>query len=1023
MVHLHVHSHHSLLEGAAGIRQLVGRAVEYGMKALALTDTGGLYGAIPFYKAARAAGVRPVIGVQLGDGVWLARDREGYAQLCEIITSVQLGKVRKEQLGEWPFPFGGEHLFVLTADRATLRALRAHGVEPLAAITHRDDRTSRYRAGELYDFAHREGLRPVAVSPVYFLEPEHYRIHRVLAAIRHNTTVGQLTSDEVARPEDWFRPPRDLERQYADWPDALENAEWVAEECALELPLGKPVFPPFALSAGETSFSWLWKCTFEGLKRRYQPLTPAIIDRVRYELHIIDSLGFSGYFLIMGDIVQFAREQGIPVVGRGSAANSVVAHALGITRVDPFKYNLYFERFLNPGRTDCPDIDLDICWRRRDEVLEYVYRRYGAEQVAMIATFNTFQARSAVREVAKALGLTGRQIGEVTQRLPHYHSGDLRTVLKQIPECRGISQDEEPLKSILEISEFIDGFPRHLSIHAGGVVIAPERLTRFVPLQRAAKGLIITQFDMHPIEDLGLVKMDLLGHRSLSVIADTVQSVRDNRGRTLDIEAVPDRDPLTAAMLRSGKTLACFQIESPAMRGLLQKVSACDIHTLVQCVALVRPGASGSGMKQHFIDRHHGREAVTYLHPALREVLGDTYGVMVYQEDVLKVAHAVAGIDLSEADNLRRTMTKKRGPREMAKSMKRFLEKARENGVEEATAQAIWELIANFAAYAYCKAHAATYGELAYQCAYLKAHYPAEFFAAVLSNRGGFYLPPVYLEEAKRVGIEVRPPDINRSRYPYTAEDDALRVGFIEIRTLSQAAIEAVLDARETGPFRDLADFQARAHLGWSDAEALFQAGAFDAFGPPRPVQLWQLKTLYAAAPPRGVGESPLLSGGAPPSPSFPDYSVKHRTDLEWTAMGFLTAGHPFQYHLPWLLKQTLIPSTDLPRYEGQIVTLAGWLIAERRLAVKDGHGVMKFITLEDTHGAYEAVLFPEVYQACGHHLVTHGPYLITGEVQQEHGAYTLIVHHLQPAPGRDLPRAQFAPTEEEGPEETRAAS
>ena len=1006
MIHLHVHGNHSFLEGTAGIRQLVARAVEYGMPALALTDTNGLYGAIPFYKAARAAGVKPILGAKLGNALLLARDRTGYAQLCQIVTAASTRETDAPFSFEpWPFPFGLEHLFLLSDDRALITPLRKQGLEPIVMLTHYGDGASRYRAAQLHGFAQRLGLRAAAVNPIYFLEPAQYAVHRVLAAIRLNTVIENIPPEHMAHPGDWFRPPALIERLYAEWPESLDASDWIAEECNLELALGTPLFPEFPLPAGETAFSWLWKKTFKGLKQRYHPLRPAIIDRVRHELDTIHTLGFAPYFLIVGDLVRFAREREIPMVGRGSAANSVVAYALGITRVDPFKYDLYFERFLNPARRDIPDIDLDICWRRRDEVIDYAYAKYGAERVAMICTINTFQARSAVREVAKAHGLTVRQIDAVAKALPHYGAKDIRAAVKHLPECHGLRFDEEPFKSVLEISEFIDGFPRHLSIHAGGLVIAPEPLTQFTPLQRAAKGILITQYDMDPIQELGLVKMDLLGHRALTVIDDTVKAVRRHRQTAFDIEAIPGADPATAALLRAGTSIGCFQIESPAMRALLQKVAAQDIHTLIQCIALVRPGASGSGMKQHFIDRRHGREAASYLHPALEKVLGDTYGVMIYQEDVLKVVHAVAGMDLAEADALRRAMSKKRGPREMAKSMKRFLDKSRENGVDENTAQAIWELIANFAAYAYCKAHAATYGELAYQCAYLKTHYPAEFFAAVLSNRGGFYAPPVYLEEAKRAGVEVRPPDVQRSRYEYTAEDDALRVGFIEVGNLSQNAVRAILEAQTAGPFTDLTEFLSRTGLTRADAELLFHVGAMDTFGAPRPAQLWQITFFYQ----RSSHEAASLFHEVPPTPTLPDYSDRKRHDLEWEALGFLTRSHPLHYHLPLLWERTLIASNELARYEGQSVTLAGWLIAERRLNVKDGHGVMKFLTLEDTQGTFEAVLFPEAYQRFGALLRTHGPYLVSGLVQQEHGAHALIAEGVEKLSENTFPPSFFS--------------
>jgi len=792
VIPLHVHSNYSMLEGVAPIERLVERAASYGLPALALTDTAGLYGAVPFYQAARAAGIKPIIGVYLDNLVLLARDREGYAQLCRLVTAYHLDD---------DFELTGQlracdRVFVLAEDADRIRFLYRNGLEPLVALTHHGDAVSRYRATQQHDLASELGLRCVAVNPVYFLQPEDYRIHRVLSAIRRNATIDTLEDGDCADAACWFRSLEEMRRLYADWPDALRNAEWVVEECNIEFSLGMPLFPEFALPEGETPFSYLWKLTFEGVKRRYRPLSRRVIERLHYELDIIERLGFAPYFIIVWDIVNFARARDIPIMGRGSAANSLVAYALGITRVDPFKYDLYFERFLNSSRSDCPDIDLDICWRRRDQVVDYVYERYGSDHVAMIATFNTFQARSSVREVAKAMGLTDGEIGEVTRRLPHYHAGDIKTVVQHLPECRDLRIDEEPLRSIVAIAEAVDQYPRHISLHPCGLVIAPEPLTRFVPLQRAAKGFVVTQYDMHPIEDLGLVKMDLLGHRTLTVIDETVQQIWDNRGIRLDIENIPDPDPITSELIRNGRTIGCFQIESPAMRTLLRNTQARNTDMLIKTLSLVRPGPSGSGMKKRFIARHLGKEPTEYLHPSLEHVLGDTYGVMLYQEDILKVANVIAGMDLAEGDMLRRAMTKDRSPREMAKLMKTFIEKAVANGVEQAVAEEIWGLIANFAAYSYCKAHASTYGEISYQSSYLKAHFPTEFMACVLSNRGGFYHPAVYVEEARRLGIEVRPPDINKSRFEYVSEGDAIRVGFVEVRQLAQGTVEAILAER-----------------------------------------------------------------------------------------------------------------------------------------------------------------------------------------------------------------------------------
>ncbi|MCC6698261.1 MAG: DNA polymerase III subunit alpha [Candidatus Hydrogenedentes bacterium] len=1003
MTHLHVHSNHSLLEGTAEPRALVARAVEYGLKALALTDTGGLYGGIPFYRAAREAGVKPIRGAAFDGTLLLARDRGGYAQLCRLVTAYHLDP--DFDLADQIFD---DSIFVLASDLGLIAELRARGVHPLVAVTHYGGARSRYSAARAREFALAHGLRPVAVTPVYFIERDHHRIHRVLAAIRHNATIDTLPPNGIAPAEAWFRSPHDLERLYEDWPETLENIAWVVEHCNLELEFGRPLFPETELPYGETPFSYLWKLAFDGVKDRYRPLRPEVTKRLQYELDIINQLGFAPYFLVVNDIVRYAREHGIPIVGRGSAANSLVSYALGITRAEPFKYDLYFERFLNLSRTDCPDIDLDICWRRRDDVIDYVYRRYGADRVAMICTLNTFQARSAVREVAKAFGMTESEAGEITRQLPHYRAADIRAVVQFLPECRNLRIDEEPLRSIVSISEFIDGSPRHLSIHSGGVVIAPQPLTDFVPLQRATKGILITQYDMGPVEELGLVKMDLLGHRSLTVIDETLQKVWDNRGIRLDIEHLPDPDALTASLIRAGRTIGCFQIESPAMRALLRHTLASNTDMLIKTLSLVRPGPSGSGMKKHFIDRHLGKEKTEYLHPSLEAVLGDTYGVMLYQEDILKVASVIAGMDLAEADALRRAMTKKRYPAEMAKSMRTFIGKAVANGVPEATAEEIWALIANFAKYSYCKAHASTYGEIAYQCTYLKAHFPAEFLSSVLSNRGGYYYPAVYLEEAKRFGIEILPPDVNLSLFTYTVEGDAIRVGFVEVRNLAQSAVEAIFAARRETPIRNLADLLRRTGIGRADAEILIHSGACDSFGQTRTALLWELSLImgqgnkqspaFARETPDGEWGSGTLfpvEGARVLTPRLPDLSRRKRTDQIWNALGLIPSTHPLEYYLPALVDRALVLSSDMPLYTGRSVTMIGWLVAERRVGLKD-RGAMKFLTFEDPAGVFEGVLFPDAYQACGHLLTSHGPYFVTGEIQEEDHYCTLIVDGME---------------------------
>jgi DNA-directed DNA polymerase III PolC len=1021
-VHLHCHSNYSLLEGASRIEDLIGLAQRHGMTALALTDTNALYGAVPFYTAARDAGIKPIIGVHLkardSEAVLLARNLKGYSRICRMVTARRLEdhfSLRDALLQP------SDDIFILSSDASLLKhVVEGRGKQrPYARgdlfveIVNCRDEKSRYRAQRLVELAQHLRLRPVATNRVFFATPAGYKAHRVLSAIRENTTVAALDPAALAHSENWLKPQSRMVELHAGWPGAVTNTNWIAERCNLELPLGKPIFPESELPPGETPFSYLWKLAFDGVRERYKPLTPRVIERLKHELEVIDKLGFAPYFLIVWDIVRYARDRGISVVGRGSAADSLVSYALGITQVDPFKYDLYFERFLNLSRTDCPDIDLDICWKRRDDVIDYVYQRYGSDRVAMISTFATFQARSAVTDIAKAFGLTRDEISSFTALLPHYHSSDIKAVVERLPECRNLPINEEPFKSIVEMSEAIDGFPRHLSIHCGGLVIGRDPLTELVPLQRAAKGIVITQYDMGPIEQLGLVKMDLLGHRSLTVIDETVEKVWRNRGVKVDISKLPEPDELTGELLRNGRTIGCFQIESPAMRSLLRSLQADDTDSLIKGLSLVRPGPSGSGMKKRYIRRHLGKEKTEYLHPKMADLLKHTYGVMLYQEDILRVASAVAGMTLAEGDQLRRAMTKKRSRAEMAKISERFIRKAVENDVPETTAVEIWGLIANFSAYAYCKAHACTYGQLAYRCAYLKAHYPAEFLASVLSNRGGFYYPAVYVEEARRFGLAILPPDINRSEYGYTAEGNAIRVGFIELKGLSTEAINSIRAAREEHPFTCLADLWRRAKLNRTETEALVKVGALDSFGSPqaslrqktRPELLWELKMVAAegVTPNSSPGEELFGTFDNGPGhivPLIPQYSRKQMLDHEAGHLGMTVSEHPLSYHVPHLLRYPLVASRDMADYHGKKVTVAGWLIAERRHGLK-GRGCMKFLTLEDAAGVFEAILFPKTYQKYGHLLRSHGPYVIAGRVQYEDFNTVLIADKINLATER----------------------
>jgi len=1044
-VHLHVHSAYSLLQGADTEEALAQAAARRGMPALALTDTNALHGAVPFYCAARAVGVKPILGTEITEGagpphpprqvrplaVLLARDLEGYANLCRVITGRQL-----ESNFSLPETLGrhSEGLFVLSGREEALESLRPVVPEGslFVELVHRGGGEGGRRVRLLAEWARKRGLPIVAANDVHFVDPKGHRTHRILAAIRTLRTVGTLPPEWTAHAGAWLLPPADMKRLFRHLPEALDNAGRIAEACNVELEMGRVRFPCFDLPAGETPLSALWKEAFQGLQRLYQPLTQAVVERLQYELRVIDQLGFAPYFLIVWDIARHAAQEGIPMVGRGSAANSLVCYALGITSVDPMRYGLYFERFLNPQRTDCPDIDLDFPWNRREQILKYVYRRYGSENVAMIATFVRFRGRSIVREVGKALGIPVGVINRLARKIPHFIDiSELETTRRTVPECRDLPLDEEPYRTIIREGAHIEGLPRHLSIHCGGIVVSPQPITHRIPLQRAAKDLVITQMDMYPVEDLGLVKIDLLGQRALAVIADTIEEVERRYGERLDFRTLrAEEDPAALALVREGDTIGCFYVESPGMRNLLRKLRVGSFEMLTAASSIIRPGVSDSGMMKAFIERHCGRQPVSFLHPLMEDILGETFGVMIYQEDVIKVAHRVAGMSLGEADSLRRCMSKKRNWEAMDRHRQRFIQGAVANGVELAAAEEIWRQVESFGGYAFCKAHSASFAQVSYQTAYLKTRYPAEFMAAVLSNQGGFYSTFEYVEEARRWGIRIMLPDINRGRIPYTAEMlegggssgrvppgrcNAIRVGFMQVKGLSLRTAEALEQARkEGGPFTSLADFCRRIRPAYPEARNLILCGAMDGFDISRPELLWRLELLSKEKNGRGKA-APSSRGAAPPSPGLkasglfhrpkrylhaipviPDYPAEEKLRLEQEILGLTASSHPLALFRDRLQRQRgIVAARDLARHLGRRVRVVGWLVTAKRTRTVKGE-FMKFMTLEDSTASFEVALWPRVYRQYGHLLDGRGPYLVTGSVEGDEGGLMLAAEALE---------------------------
>jgi DNA-directed DNA polymerase III PolC len=739
-----------------------------------------------------------------------------------------------------------------------------------------------------------------------------------------------------------------------------------------------------------TSADHLVNICHQALPGKYDPMTTAVLKRLTYELDIIIDRGYADYFLIVWDIVQWAKRRGIPTVGRGSAAGSLVSYLLSITPVDPIEHNLIFERFLNPDREEPPDIDVDLCWKRRDEVLKYVYEQYGKDRVAMISTFNTYHLRGAVRDVARAMGLSEKEIGKVSRELPRrYEKG-----------CGKRVMEDDRYREIFGLAKKLKGRPRHMGIHCGGIVIAPRKITDYVPLQRSTKGPVVTQFDMHGIEKTGLVKIDLLGQRSLTVVAEMADILKEKYNVHFNCHTMSKMDERTKVLIREGSTMGVFQIESPGMRGLLKKLKVDSFEMIIAASSVIRPGPADSGMLRHFVKRHHGKEKVETVHASLTELLKETYGVMLYQEDVIKIAEAIAGWNLAESDKLRRSMSGKRVDEPFMEHRDHFIRDAVKRGINVEAALEVWRQMVAFSGYAFCKAHSAAYSVISVQSAWLKAHFPAEFLAAVMSNYGGFYHTSCYLEEARRLGVTVLPPDVNESEPYFTANDNVswLRIGLLQIKGLTRQTLIALLEKRTERPFESLEDFCIRVKPTYREAETLIRCGAIDSLGYTRPQHLWRLKLFYHKLKASRDGMFPSVVKTSSEIP-WVDYPLEQKLRDELELMELTVEKHPL-----WIWKEALqqhvnkmgrfVHSQELTQYVGKKVKLVGWMLTTRRTKTKPGE-IMQFLSCEDLTATYEAVLFPEIYRKFGHLIRSRGPYIIEGHVENNFGHTPVTVEQL----------------------------
>lgn len=1011
---LHLHTNFSLLDGASHPRDMVDRAAELGMPALAITDHDGLYGALPFYRRAREAGVKPIIGAEVTmEGghhlTLLARDMSGYANLSRLITRAHLGH-RKGQPSLDIEALAGHSAGLLCLSgcrKGEIPGLLLNGrdgeamasARRYAEIFGRDSfyielqnnlcPEDRRLCRRLVELAKALGLGYVATNNVHYARREGHRLQDVLVCIRNRTTLDE--SHHLRRPNSEFhlKPGVEMARLFADYPEALAGTLSIAERCNVSLDFSGYRFPGFPLPAGETAEGFLARLCREKARERYGDISGEVEERLGYELDLIARLGLSGYFLIVWDIMDYARRNGIPAQGRGSAANSIVAYILGITRVDPIRHRLFLGRFLNEEMSSIPDIDIDISTNHREQLIRYVYRKYGEEHTAMVCTYVTFRARNAIREVGKALGLPAHVLDGMARAVSVYRADGIEGDLKGLEQFRSYVTSMT-WRQFLSLCQEIASFPRHLSIHVGGMLITSCPLSDVVPLERATMpGRVVCQWDKDALDDAGLVKVDLLGLRMLSLVQEARELVEGGRGVRIDLDRIPHDDAAVYDMICDADTLGVFQVESRAQMQTLPKTRPRSVDDLTVEVAIIRPGPIQGNMVHPYIRRRRGEEKVTYPLRRLKPILEETMGVILFQEQVIKVAVAVAGFSPGEADSLRRAMSRKRSRRAMEELRRRFLDGARRSGVAERTAVQVFDQLKGFAEYGFCKSHAAGFALLAYESAWLKCHFAPEFYAALLNNQPmGFYTPEVIVGDARRHGVEVLPIHINKSMGRCTVEDGKVRLGFRYVKGMGQDAIGR-LEASRGAPFTSLEGLYRGVELGREVMENLILVGALDCFGQPKRQLLWQLGLLEQ----RGRDGLALDFPGC--QAPLPAMTGLEEVAADYTVQGLSARRHPMAVLRPDISRDGILRSSEVKGlFDGTRVRTAGYVVCRQAPGTARG---FVFLTIEDEEGLLNIVLKPRVYQQYRYVARMEPLIVVEGTLERDGGIVNVVARRLSP--------------------------
>lgn len=969
-MYLNCHSYFSLRYGTLSPQQLAEAAAERGISRLVLSDINNTSAAFPFMEACRQRGITAVLGIDFRKKdipyyIGIARDLAGWEELCRHLTQIQY---RPDTLTHRAPQF--KHCWVvyrrLAFNPKTIKSHEFIGVLP-------GDLHKLYSSGLL-----RFRKKLLALHPVTFLNKDGYRTHKLLRCIDKNILLSQLKREDCARSQEDFKTPQNLRKLYRLYPDLLKRSESLIAQCNYSLESGmKNNRQTFTTSADE-DIALLWKLATDGCHKRYGRENSEADQRMRKEMKLIEKMGFGAYFLITWDIIRYAQSAGFHHIGRGSGANSIVAYCIGITDVDPLELDLYFERFINPYRRTPPDFDIDFSWDERDLVTDYIFKRYGKDYTALLATYNTFKGRSIIRELGKVMGLPKQDIDTIIRYpdKPERHHPFTRHIFKY--------------------GQLIEGFPNYLSIHAGGILISEKPIFQHTALQKMPKGFPITHFDMYTAEDLGFHKYDILSQRGLGHIKDAVDIIEQNCGQSLNVHRIEEikQDPKVRQQLKSGSCMGCFYIESPAMRGLLHKL-ACDNYVhLVAASSIIRPGVAKSGMMREYITRFHHPESTKYLHPVFEEHLGETFGIMVYQEDVMKVVHHFAGLSLDESDVLRRIMSGKRKTGDTFKVLRnKYYNNCKQRGYPESLIKEVWRQIESFSGYSFCKAHSASFAVESFQSLYLKTYYPREFMVAVINNFGGFYSTEYYIHEARMAGAAIHPPCINESNYKTTIKGEDIYIGFIHLHNLNQeAALAIVHERRQYGPYLSFMDFKQRISISNEQIEILIRIDAFRFTGLNKYELMWKsysipkqqhYATLFSATEKEYT--LPTLAE-APHEQAFDEIEL----------LGF-TLSSPFNLLKNQDLVRSTLSSRDFKAYANKLVAIVGYYVTRKHVTTVNGRH-MCFGTWIDKRGVYfDTTHFPQALENFPYQ--GKGCYIIRGKVVLDFGFPSIEVHKMEKLP------------------------